>query len=171
MKNKILIVIISAAVLFTTACKKDLDLTPTDAVDETKAFLTVDDVQKGLNGAYARYSRWQDMFVSALASDEIKFGPDNGGTGQFTYRLQYNADGGNGEDVTLGFYSFYSLIDQVNRVLPNVDIVEAVDPSDDARRPFIKGQGSVDDQIFILFHALLLRVQEASFISLVLKGG
>lgn len=141
MINKKIFISLPAVMLLMIGCKKDLDLTPTDAVDETKAFITVEDVQKGLNAAYARYSRAVSMYVSALASDEVKLGPDNGGSGQFTYRLQYNADeGGNGEDVTLGFFSFYTLIDQVNRVLPNVDIVEAVNPGDDAKRPIIRGQ-------------------------------
>lgn len=141
MISKKIFIAFAAVVLVMAGCKKDLDITPTDAVDETKAFLTVDDVQKGLNGAYASYSRAVTMYVSALASDEVKFGPDNGGSGQFTYRLQYNADeNGNGEDVTLGFGSFYALIDQVNRVLPKVDVVEAVNPGDESKRPVIKAQ-------------------------------
>lgn len=126
--------------LLLTSCEKDLDLTPTDSVDESKAFLTVEDLQKGLNAAYTRYARWNTAFVSAVASDEVKFGPDNGGTGQFTYRLQYGTDGTTGGDVTAGFAVFYSMIDQINRVLPNIDIVEAVQPSDDAQRPLIRGQ-------------------------------
>ena len=121
-------------------CKKDLDLTPTDNVDESKAFETVDDLQKGLNAAYARYSRPVSMYTSALASDEVKFGPENGGSGQFTFRLQYGPDGSTGSEVTAGFGSFYSLIDQVNRVLPNIDLVQAVNPGDDAKRPLIRAQ-------------------------------
>lgn len=141
MISKKICIVLTAMMVMLAGCKKDLDLTPTDAVDETKAFLTIDDVQKGLNGAYASYSRAVTMYVSALASDEVKFGPDNGGSGQFTYRLQYNADeNGNGEDVTLGFGSFYALIDQVNRVLPKVDVVEAVNPGDENKRPVIKAQ-------------------------------
>lgn len=141
MINKKIFISLSAVVLLMIGCKKDLDLTPTDAVDETKAFITVEDVQKGLNAAYASYSRAVTMYVSALASDEVKLGPDNGGSGQFTYRLQYNsAEGGNGEEVTAGFFSFYTMIDQVNRVLANVDVVEAIAPGDEAKRPLIRAQ-------------------------------
>ncbi|NCT73624.1 MAG: RagB/SusD family nutrient uptake outer membrane protein [Chitinophagaceae bacterium] len=140
MRNKNIYFLLVASVLMLTACKKDLALQPTDSVDETKAFETVDDLQKGLNAAYARYSRPVSMYVSALASDEVKFGPDNGGSGQFTYRLQYGADGTTGGDVLTGFGSFYTLIDQVNRVLPNIETVAAVNPGDDAKRPVIKAQ-------------------------------
>lgn len=123
-----------------TGCKKDLDLTPTDSVDDSKAFLTVEDVQKGLNAVYTRYARWNSMYVSALASDEVKFGPDNGGSGQFTFRLQYGVDNTTGGDVTNGFGDFYSMIDQANRVLPKVDVVEAARPGDEALRPLLRGQ-------------------------------
>lgn len=126
--------------LLLAGCKKDLDLTPTDSVDDSKAFLTVEDIQKGLNAAYSRYGRWNSMYVSALASDEVKFGPDNGGSGQFTFRLQYGVDNTTGGDVTAGFGAFYTMIDQVNRVLPKVDVVEATRPGDEALRPLLKGQ-------------------------------
>lgn len=137
--NKIVSGLLLALLAF-SSCKKDLDLTPTDSVDETKAFLTVEDCQKGLNAAYARYTRWATVYAAALASDEVKFGPDNGGSGQFTYRLQFGTDGTTGSDVIVPFANLYTLIDQVNRVLPNVDIVEAENPGDDAQRPLIKGQ-------------------------------
>lgn len=128
------------ATLLLTSCKKDLDLTPTDSVDDSKAFLTVEDVQKGLNGAYARYDRYLTAYISALASDEIKFGIDNGGTGQFTFRLQYGVDNTTGGDVLSGFSEFYTMIDQINRVLPFVDEVEATRPGDEALRPLLRGQ-------------------------------
>lgn len=131
---------LAVGMLLLTGCKKDLDLTPTDSVDETKAFLTVEDAQKGLNAVYTRYARWNSMYVAALASDEIKFGPDNGGSGQFTFRLQYGVDNTTGGDVTAGFGVFYSMIDQANRVLSRVDVVEAVRPGDEALRPLLRGQ-------------------------------
>ena len=139
LSNKILGALAAAMLLF-SGCKKDLDLTPTDSVDETKAFLTVEDVEKGLNAVYTRYARWNTVYVSALASDEVKFGADNGGSGQFTFRLQYGADNTTGGEVTAGFGVFYSMIDQANRVLPRVDIVEATRPGDEALRPLIRGQ-------------------------------
>ena len=139
LRNKYGLLLATLCVLF-TACSKDLALSPTDQVDDSKAFLTVEDLQKGLNAAYARYSRWGSMYVGALASDEIKFGPDNGGSGQFTYRLQYGNDATTGGDVLQGFAAYYSLIDQVNRVLPHIQTVTAERPGDDALRPVIEGQ-------------------------------
>lgn len=138
--NHKLMPVLVLMLLMVSSCKKDLDLAPTDSVDETKAFLTVEDLQKGLNAAYARYARWVTVYASALASDEVRFGPDNGGSGQFTYRLQFGTDGTTGADVIAPFNSLYTMIDQVNRVLPNIDIVLAENPGDDARRPLIRGQ-------------------------------
>lgn len=140
MRNKNIYLLLAAFILMLSACKKDLALEPTDSVDESKAFETVDDLQKGLNAAYARYSRPVTMYVSALASDEVKFGPDNGGSGQFTYRMQFGGDNTTGSDVVAGFNSFYSLIDQVNRVLPHIETVTAVNPGDEAKRSLIKAQ-------------------------------
>lgn len=140
MRNKNIYLLLAAFTLMLSACKKDLALEPTDSVDESKAFETVDDLQRGLNAAYARYSRPVSMYVSALASDEVKFGPDNGGSGQFTYRMQFGADLTTGSDVIAGFSSFYILIDQVNRVLSHIESVAAVNPGDDAKRPLIKAQ-------------------------------
>lgn len=139
LNNKLWLALL-ATVVIASSCKKDLDLAPTDSVDDTKAFLTVTDLQKGLNAAYARYARWNTAYVSAIASDEARFGPDNGGSGQFTYRLQYGTDGTTGSDVLAGFGAYYTLIDQVNRVLPKIDVVVAENPGDDALRPLIRGQ-------------------------------
>src|SRR4051812_3066895 len=49
-----------------------------------------------------------------------KIGEDNGGSGQIAYRFQYHADNA---ETTAGYYEYYSLIDQVNRVLPHVGSV------------------------------------------------
>lgn len=116
-----------ALALLTTSCEKDLDLRPTDSVGEEVAFNSVAALQKGLNVAYTRYgnARVSAMLATSLTSDETKFGPQNGGFGQFSFRLQYNADASTGADVTAMFYGYYAMIDQANRVLAKVDQVPA----------------------------------------------
>ena len=124
-----------------TGCKKDLDLRPTDTVDEGVAYNSVAALQKGLNTAYARYgnSRVSAMLANSLTSDEVKFGPNNGGFGQFSFRLQYNSDNSTGSDVIAMFFSYYPMLDQVNRVLAKVDQVPAVG-GEVAQRDYIEAQ-------------------------------
>ena len=56
-----------AVVLGTSSCKKDLDQQPTDTFSESNAFLTLDDIQLGVNEAYGRYGAYaNDMYTSAL---------------------------------------------------------------------------------------------------------
>jgi hypothetical protein len=128
-----------ALYVIVTGCKKDLDIRPTDTVDEIAAYNSVASLQKGLNTAYANYggARLAMMFANSITSDETKFGPQNGGFGQFGYRLQYN---GGATEVTDMFYGYYSLIDQVNRVLEKTAEVPAPDPASIAQRDYIKGQ-------------------------------
>jgi len=131
-----------AVYLLGTGCKKDLELRPTDSVGEELAFSSVPALQKGLNTAYARYgvARSNTMFATSVTSDELKFGPSNGGTGQFGYRWQYNADGTSGSDVTAMFGAYYSLLDQVNRILAQTDVVPTSDALASSQRDYIKGQ-------------------------------
>jgi hypothetical protein len=141
MTTKKIITSLFAIYLVLTGCKKDLDLRPTDTVDEEVAFNSVAALDKGLNTAYARYgsARVATMLANSLTSDELKFGPNNGGFGQFGFRLQYNSDNSTGSDVIAMFYTYYPMLDQVNRVLAKVDVVPAAG-AEIAQRDYIKGQ-------------------------------
>jgi starch-binding outer membrane protein, SusD/RagB family len=140
MKQKHILAILLCFTVF--GCKKDLDLKPTDSVGEDVAFNSVTSLQKGLNTAYSDYSiaRADQAFASSITSDEVKFGPDNGGTGQFGYRLQYSSDGTSGGDVTNGFFLYYSMIDQVNRVLGKIPDVAASSSAEELQKKSINGQ-------------------------------
>ncbi len=103
------------------SCKKELDLSNPGEFTDANAFKTIEHVQLGVNGAYGRMAAYgYDIFKNAYTSDELKVGPQNGGSGLLTYRLQYSSDATTGDDVTAGYYNYYALIDQVNRVLPHV---------------------------------------------------
>ncbi len=137
--NKFIVLILVAAVGF-SSCKKVLELNPTDSFNETNAFQTIEDLQAGVNGAYARYSAYaNNMYTSALTSDEAKIGSGNSGQGALTYRYQYASDPTSGGDVTSAFYDYYNLIDQVNRVLPKVPTVSAT-AAQEPLRSSLKGQ-------------------------------
>lgn len=114
-----------SATLLLGSCKKQLDQNDPDVISEANAFKTFEHVQYGVNAAFQRYGAYaSDMYKSALVSDEAKLGIDNAGQGALEYRYQYSADVTTGGSVIAGYYDYYSLIDQVNRVLPKIDIVE-----------------------------------------------
>ena len=140
MKHKKYLVYALALVVGFSSCKKELDLQPTDSFSDENAFLTISDIQLGVNSAYGRYGAYaNDMYASALISDEAKLGPDNAGQGALTYRYQYASDATSGGDVTGAFGAYYAMIDQVNRVLPKVPTVTAT-AAEEAQRPILKGQ-------------------------------
>jgi hypothetical protein len=128
------------AAVFLGGCKKQLDLSDPDIIAEENAFLLWNHVQQGANGAFGRYGAYaNNMYVSALVSDEAKIGAGNAGQGALTFRYQYSSDGTTGGDVVAAFPAWYLLIDQVNRVLPHIYTVitpENLLP----RREIVKGQ-------------------------------
>ncbi|MEO8416399.1 MAG: RagB/SusD family nutrient uptake outer membrane protein, partial [Ginsengibacter sp.] len=129
-----------AVTLMVTSCKKQLDLQPTDTFSDANAFLTLNDIQLGTNAAYGRYGAYaDDMYISALLSDEAKLGLDNAGQGALTYRYQYSSDPTTGGDVISAWGDFYTVIDQVNRILPFVSIVKATS-AEEPRRNILQGQ-------------------------------
>ncbi len=131
--------LISVAVL--SSCDKELDQQDPGSFSDANAFLTISDVQLGTNGAYGRYGAYlNDIYTSALTSDEGKIGAGNNGQGQLTYRFQYTSDATAGGDVTAAFAQYYSMIDQINRVLPFVPTVKSANAAEDARRPILQGQ-------------------------------
>ncbi|MBP7556468.1 MAG: RagB/SusD family nutrient uptake outer membrane protein [Chitinophagaceae bacterium] len=125
MKLKKYSLYILSASLLIGGCKKQLDQNDPDVINEANAFKTFEHVQFGVNAAFQRYGTYStDMYKSALVSDEAKLGADNAGQGALEYRYQYSADVTTGGSVIAGYYGYYSLIDQVNRVLPKIDVVE-----------------------------------------------
>lgn len=141
MKSTIKIYAFSAALMLgAVGCKKQLDLLPTDTIVEANAFQSVADLQRGLNTVYARYANYENsMFLASTLADEAKFGPDNGGQGQFVIRYQYNSDITTGGDVTAGWGAFYSMLDFCNRTLAKIDEIRGT-TAEEAQKPAIRGQ-------------------------------
>lgn len=131
---------LAAGAFLISSCEKELDLKPTDTIQENNAFISLEDVQRGVNAAHGRYSVYAgDMYANALTSDEAALGVDNAGQGALTYRFQYSADGTTGGDLTPMFGGYYALIDQCNRVLPKINTV-TLDGAPESRRGILRGQ-------------------------------
>jgi hypothetical protein len=88
--KKIFIPIIAFTVAM-SSCKKDLQLKPTDAIDVTKAFTSVNDLEKGLLGVYSANSYTNKIYIGSILADETKLSSENRGQGQFTFKWQYSA--------------------------------------------------------------------------------
>ncbi len=117
---KISIAILTAG-LFFTSCSKQLDQNNPVTFSDENAYKTINDIQLGVNGAFAGYGTFtNDVYKNSLTSDEAKIGADNGGSGQLAFRFQYHSDNA---ETTAGYYGYYSMIDQINRILPHIGAV------------------------------------------------
>ena len=119
--NKLSLCAIFLVAFLAASCTKELDLKPSDTIDDSKAFQTVPDLNGGLIGAYASLDATTITNVS-LTSDECTLPSENStGRGVATYRWQYDGSSGT---ITAGWESNYISIDRVNRVLAYVDKVK-----------------------------------------------
>ncbi len=126
--KKIGIYTLSTMLLF-GSCSKQLEQNNPQTFSDQNAYLFIEDVQRGVNGAFGGYAtKINDLWKNSLTSDEAKIGDDNAGTGLITYRFQYGADGTSGSDVIGGYYGNYSMIDQINRILPKINTVTGGTP-------------------------------------------
>ncbi|HXO76614.1 MAG TPA: hypothetical protein VN824_15285, partial [Puia sp.] len=124
-----------AATLCFGACSKQLDLTPTDNIDPTKAFRTVSDLNQGLLGAYAELTYRSSIYFTSIVTDECMLPPENSsGSGFVTHRWQY--DGSFEHDA---WPDNYVSIDRANRVLAIMDQIEAK-PGEEALKTQYKGE-------------------------------
>ncbi len=138
--KKYFICIFGGSMLLLAGCKKELDQQPPDAFGDANAFRDLKDIQLGVNGAYSRTAAVaNDIYVNTLLADESKIGQNNAGQGALTFRLQFGADGTSGGDVTAAYAGYYALIDQVNRVLFQIDKVLIL-PGEETRKNVVKGQ-------------------------------
>lgn len=134
--KKILIPFVLLA-LVVSSCKKDLDLRPTDAIDVTKAFTSVDDLEKGLLGAYAQAGNENRIYIGSILSDEVKLSTENRGQGQFSFKFQYSSTEA---EHNSDFGKYYVVLDRLHRVLAAMDNVAANGQLESTRKAKIKAE-------------------------------
>jgi len=106
-----LVLVAVVAVMF-NSCKKDLDLSPTDAIDASKAYTNMKDITAGLYSVYAGNSTMTRIYNGSILADEVKLSDENRGQGQFQFKWQYTASSN-----PAGMGQHYSMIDQIHRIL------------------------------------------------------
>jgi hypothetical protein len=139
MKHISKLVLASTLVLSFTACKKQLDLRPTDTIDDTKAFQTVGDLEKGAIGAYSAYGGGQSngIYIASILADEAKISSENRGQGQFSFKWQYTASG---SEHNADFANFYRAIDRLNRVIAVSDDIQATNATEAALKNRVRAE-------------------------------
>ncbi|WP_313263190.1 RagB/SusD family nutrient uptake outer membrane protein [Sphingobacterium sp.] len=133
------------------SCKKFLDLQPTSTVTSENAYLTGDNIEKALNGAYnsfigngtrpgsnANYYQWEMILQTDIRSDNAHAA--GGGEIDFA-QIDYNTITNTNEMVRRDWEELYGAISKCNIVIDNVDKV--TDPTfSDERRKQILGEAS-----------------------------
>lgn len=98
------------------------DLQPTDQIGDEMIFSSVSALEQMVTGAYAQMSAKQIIRVTAVLSDDVIKGGQNGGAGDDTYQWTYTASTGEHADI---WSKEYNVINQVNRILKGAESVEA----------------------------------------------
>lgn len=128
MKNKFLSIIIAGIILSgTSSCEKNLDINPTQSIDETQALLTSSDVEAALVGAYADLGD-ADVYGGTLfvRSELLGNSPATmnwSGTFQTMTQIYNKTIPVDNQDVADTWTDAYQTINDVNNVLSAIDIV------------------------------------------------
>lgn len=120
--TKTLILGLGLVMLGSTACKKDLTKSPSNAVDVEQAFKTENDFQNAAKGIYQRIAFQQGYYggdmiiVPDLLADNLITNANGRGTFLNTSRWLYNGD----NTISL-FSSGYNIIRATNGLLENIN--------------------------------------------------
>lgn len=112
--KKIINYIFATGIMMSVAACSFTDLEPTDKIGDKEIFSSVATLEQALTGAYAKMSMKTTVSVSAVLSDDVYKGGQNGGAGDDSYQWTYSAS--TGDHNTL-WSSYYSVISMANRVI------------------------------------------------------
>lgn len=119
-----------------SSCLGDLDVKPTENVDQSVVFQTVDDLNAGVLGVYAGLGT-SSITISSLMADENMLPVENNtnkGVQVFSWKQEPVI-----ADIGQAWQNFYTVIDRANRILDKIDGV-AVPQQDEAKRDQLKGE-------------------------------
>ncbi len=113
MKRVMKIMMLSTMFFSMIACKKQLDVLPTDSIDLTKAFTNVADLEKGVLGVYSLMNLTNKAYIGSILADESKISNENRGQGQGEFKWQFTSASGG---VTDAYRRSFTLIDRIHRI-------------------------------------------------------
>ncbi|GAK97301.1 putative outer membrane protein [Nonlabens tegetincola] len=132
-KIKLILSVVVAAFIF--SCEDATDIKQPGVLDASAAIQSVSDMSDALNSAYNSMDVALDIHHSAVFTDEIRIGFDNGGQGQSLYRFNLNNGSAGPSNLWLGSYSG---IRRANLVIEAAGVVDAT--GQEALRDDILGQ-------------------------------
>ncbi|AWO01742.1 RagB/SusD family nutrient uptake outer membrane protein [Chitinophaga alhagiae] len=122
--------------LLATSCLGELDVKPTENVDQSVVFQTADDLEAGVLGVYAGLGT-ASITISSLMADENMLPVENNtnkGVQVFSWKQEPVI-----ADIGQAWQNFYMVLDRANRILGKIDNV-AVALQDEERRDRLKGE-------------------------------
>lgn len=139
---KILTVILITS-LVTSSCQDATDIEQRGTITQDRVFENVDDLQLGLNGAYAAYSVRDAISFNAIFSDNVKQGKDSNGQNQSLYGYVLNPSStyiaGSVNPIATVWRNRYATINFCNRVLEGYNSL-TFNQDDQAKADNIAGQ-------------------------------
>lgn len=144
--KKIFSLLITAAVLLLTSCKKDyLETNPSDQAPTPLVFATTEGAYVALNGLYRNqyvatdvdvFGQKSSDLVADLMGNDMVFNAAGYGwfNGEYRYTAQLSTVTGDRSDATWSYY--YALINAANNIIANVDLASGSQEDKDN----IKGQ-------------------------------
>ncbi len=123
-------------ILLTVSCDDQLEQEPIGFLSDENTFETLENLQQGLNGAYARATMQEHNIRFDIITDEVRIGPDNGGQSVNFYNFNLNSQSPEADSL---WRASYGLINQVNRVLDGVSTVN-LEEGQQAELRNIRGQ-------------------------------
>lgn len=125
MKNIIFKIIIVTGITMFVGCNDAIDIEQPGRLSAENAFITIDDMQSGLLGAYNNLDNTYEIGFTAVLTDETYRGTDNGG--QNLELLNFNINSSSGWPASI-WISNYAAIDMANRI---IEASETIDSSED----------------------------------------
>lgn len=113
-------ILVAGLALSATSCDFT-DLTPTDKVGENDVFSSVTTLEQTINGAYSKMSLRTTVGVSAVLSDDVIKGGQNGGAGDDSFQWTYTENSGDHGNL---WPSFYSTIHTCNTILKGAEGIQ-----------------------------------------------
>lgn len=121
---KILTVALAASFM---SCDNATEIIQDGIISENNVWESLEDLQLGLNGAYAAYNPEGAIQFNALITDNLKRGEGNNGQGQGLYNFNLIPSTSQASGIWTGRLA---LINRVNRVMQGIDKLEFDTPAD-----------------------------------------
>lgn len=129
MKKYIIILILSFTSFSFYSCEDAYEeIEPIGLLDDEAAFYTIEEVQMVLNDLYLQLNNSNDMYFTAVFTDETKPGPSYNGTQRDIHNFVLNSTTGESEEI---WYDWHRTVNRANRLINGVVHTEIIGATQD----------------------------------------